>query len=251
MADAVMDVRRSVPVEAAPPRHHAIVRVTHWIAALACLALFVSGTEIVLSHPRFYWGENGTVNTPVLFSFPIPSSRRTVPTGYGYVLPDQNGWSRYLHFEAAWVLVLIGALYLVFGFVSGHFRSALWPRAADLSWMSLSRSLRDHLRFTRPKEEDTWSYNVLQRITYLGVVFVMFPLFIWTGLAMSPAVTAAFPFAATAFGGRQTARTLHFFLTVLFVLFVAIHVGMVWLAGFRRRMTAMITGEASGQRESV
>ena len=245
-----MHSRVAVAASSDPPRHHVIVRVTHWVTALSCLALLVSGTEIVISHPRFYWGENGNVLTPALFSFPIPSSRATVSTGYGYVLPDQNGWSRYLHFEAAWVLVLIGALYLIFGLVSGHFRRELFPGAADRSWSALSRSLRDHLRFTRPREEEAWSYNVLQRLTYLGVVFVLFPLFIWTGLAMSPAVTSAMPGVVTAFGGRQTARTLHFLLTVLLVVFVLIHIGMVWLAGFRRRVTAMITGDAA-DRKSV
>jgi len=253
VADTVLDLSRRATVAASTnaPRHHAMVRATHWVTTLACVALLVSGVELVISHPRFYWGENGNVLTPALFSFPIPSSRATVPTGYGYVLPDQNGWSRYLHFEAAWILVLIGGLYLVFGLVSGHFRKGLFPRAADRSWSAVSRSLRDHLRLTRPEEEEAWSYNVLQRLTYLGVVFVVFPLFIWTGLAMSPAVTAAMPTVVTVFGGRQSARTLHFLLTLLLVLFVLIHVGMVWLAGFRRRVTAMITGNASGHRKSV
>src|SRR5476649_2376982 len=102
------DLGRVSPLAASAgePRHRAIVRVTHWMTALCFLALLVSGMEIVISHPRFYWGENGNVLTPALFSFHIPSSRATVPTGYGYLLPDQNGWSRYLHFEAAWVLVL-------------------------------------------------------------------------------------------------------------------------------------------------
>src|SRR5947208_2115864 len=89
-------------------RHTALVRVTHWITALCFLALLVSGIEIVISHPRFYWGEEGNVNTPALFSIPIPSSRASVPTGYGYTLPDQNGWSRYLHFQTAWVVIPIG-----------------------------------------------------------------------------------------------------------------------------------------------
>jgi hypothetical protein len=84
-------------------RRTAVVRVTHWITAIAFLALLVSGIEVLVSHPRFYWGEVGNALTPPLFQVPIPSSRSTVPTGYGYVLPDQNGWSRYLHFEAAWV----------------------------------------------------------------------------------------------------------------------------------------------------
>src|SRR5579864_2772053 len=94
----------SVPVTTVTSRHSALVRVTHWITTLCFLALLVSGVEIVISHPRFYWGETGNVMTQPLFKIPIPSSRQLVPTGYGYVLPDQNGWSRYLHFEAAWVV---------------------------------------------------------------------------------------------------------------------------------------------------
>ena len=94
------------------PRHSALVRVTHWLITLSFLALLLSGVEILISHPRFYWGETGNVNTHPLFTLPIPSSRNTVPTGYGYVLPDQNGWSRYLHFQAAWLAVLTGLLYL-------------------------------------------------------------------------------------------------------------------------------------------
>src|SRR6202045_1437290 len=80
------------------PRHSGLVRVTHWITALSFFALLLSGIEILISHPRFYWGETGTVLTKPLFQLPIPASRRSVPTGYGYVLPDQNGWSRALHF---------------------------------------------------------------------------------------------------------------------------------------------------------
>jgi len=89
--------------EDAGPRNAALVRVTHWLTTLAFLALLLTGVEILISHPRFYWGESGNINTPPLFSIPIPPSRSIVPTGYDYVLPDQNGWSRYLHFEAAWV----------------------------------------------------------------------------------------------------------------------------------------------------
>jgi Prokaryotic cytochrome b561 len=80
-------------------RHSALVRVTHWTTTVAFLALLVSGGEIVLSHPRFYWGETGNVNMRPWLNLHLPSSRDTVPTGYGYVLPDQNGWSRYLHFR--------------------------------------------------------------------------------------------------------------------------------------------------------
>ena len=117
----------TAPVTKLAPRHSALVRVTHWITALCFFALLVTGIEIVISHPRFYWGETGTVLTTPLFQLPIPSSRRLVPTGYGYVLPDQNGWSRALHFEAAWIAVLTGLLYVISGLLTRHFRKDLVP----------------------------------------------------------------------------------------------------------------------------
>src|SRR5260370_23195399 len=96
----------AVPATTVSSRHSALVRVTHWITTICFFALLLTGIEIVISHPRFYWGETGNVLTTPLFQLPIPSSRRLVPTGYGYVLPDQNGWSRALHFEAAWIAAL-------------------------------------------------------------------------------------------------------------------------------------------------
>ena len=133
MAETAWSVDR-LPAAAArtdAPRHTALVRVTHWLTTVCFFALLISGLEIVVSHPRFYWGESGNVLTPALFSLPIPSSRATVPTGYGYVLPDQNGWRRYLHFQTAWILVLTGALYVIWGASSGHFRTHLLPDASD------------------------------------------------------------------------------------------------------------------------
>jgi thiosulfate reductase cytochrome b subunit len=232
----------TVPARTDAPRHAATVRVTHWLTTLCFLALLVSGLEIVVSHPRFYWGETGNVLTTPLFSFPIPSSRATVPTGYGYVLPDQNGWSRYLHFEAAWLLLLTGALYVVWGVSSGHFRKELWPDARDRSVAAFSRAVAQHLRFARPVAADASSYNVVQRLTYILVIFVLFPMVIWTGLAMSPAFVAAVPSTVTILGGRQSARTLHFLVSVSLVAFLLIHVAMVWFAGFSIRVMAMISG---------
>jgi thiosulfate reductase cytochrome b subunit len=242
MTETLWTVDRLTGADASAPRHSALVRVTHWLTTLCFFALLVSGLEIVVSHPRFYWGETGNVQTPTLFSLPIPSSRATVPTGYGYVLPDQNGWSRALHFQAAWVLVLTGALYVLWGIVSGHFRKHLLPDASDRSVAALSRALARHLRFVRPSAADAWSYNVVQRLTYLMVIFVLFPLVIWTGLAMSPAFVSTLPSTVTVLGGRQSARTLHFLLTVLLVAFLLVHVAMIWFAGFGPRIMAMITG---------
>ena len=206
------------------------------------LALLLSGAEIVVSHPRFYWGETGNIHTPALFQLPIPASRNLVPTGYGYVLPDQNGWSRYLHFQSAWIVVLTGSVYMICGLFTGHFRRDLLPREGDLSWRSLSIVIAKNLRFARPSEAEAWSYNVLQRFTYLFVIFVLFPLVIWTGLAMSPAFVSAVPATVTLLGGQQSARTIHFFVSLSLVLFLLIHVLMVFRAGFRSRMRAMITG---------
>ncbi|HEX5426201.1 MAG TPA: cytochrome b/b6 domain-containing protein [Candidatus Acidoferrales bacterium] len=226
------------------PRHFALVRITHWITALCFFALLLTGIEILISHPRFYWGETGNVRTKAFFQIPIPSSRDMVQTGYKYVLPDQNGWSRYLHFEAAWILVLTGLLYGIFGFFSGHFRRNLSPARSDFSWRTLFAEIAGHLRFRRPGADEASSYNVLQRLTYLLVIFVLFPLIVWTGLAMSPAFTGAFPATAILLGGRQTARTIHFFVSIALVLFLIVHVAMICLAGFWSRTRAMITGRA-------
>src|SRR6202140_1991045 len=234
----------SVPSTSRILCHSALVRVTHWIITLCFFALLVSGIEIVISHPRFYWGETGNDLTPTLFKLPIPSSRALVPTGYGYALPDQNGWSRYLHFQAAWIAVLTGMLYMVFGFLTGHFRKNLLPDKADLSWRGFSAAIATHLRFERPDEAGAGSYNVLQRLTYVFVIFVLFPLVIWTGLAMSPAFVSAIPATVTLLGGQQSARTIHFFVSVFLVLFLLVHVVMVFVAGFGSRMRAMITGRS-------
>lgn len=231
--------------ELSGPRHSLLVRITHWLITVAFLALLLSGLEIVVSHPRFYWGETGNVNTAPLFKIPIAASRAAVPTGYGYVLPDQNGWSRYLHFQSAWMLVLTGLLYVVAGLFNGHFRRNLLPALSDVSARRLASSIAQHLRFARPSAEEAWSYNVLQRLTYLLVIFVLFPLIIWTGLAMSPSFVSAVPAAVNVLGGQQSARTLHFLLTAVLVLFLLVHLFMIFLSGFRDRMRAMITGRAA------
>ncbi|HZQ21784.1 MAG TPA: cytochrome b/b6 domain-containing protein [Terriglobales bacterium] len=227
------------------PRHAGFVRITHWITAFAFLALLITGAEIVISHPRFYWGETGSDLTTPLFKIPIPASRNLVPTGYGYVMPDQNGWSRALHFQAAWAAVLTGMVYVIWGLWTGHFRSNLFPAPTERTWASFLRAMMKHIHFKRPDQTEASSYNVVQRTTYLIVIFVLFPLVIWTGLALSPGFNSAVPAAVNVLGGRQSARTLHFFVAVLLMLFLVVHVAMVVLAGFTSRMRAMITGNAS------
>ena len=122
----------------------------------------------------------------------------------------QSGWGRYLHFLSAWIYVLAGLPYVVSLFFTRHFSKI---------------------------------YNPRQRLTYLAVVFIFFPVMIWTGLAMSPAITSVLPFFVTIVGGQQSARTIHFIVTNLLVLFLIVHVTMVFLTGFTAHMRSMITGE--------
>lgn len=232
----------------ATPRHARFVRITHWLTAIAFFALLVSGFELVLSHPRFYWGEVGNVNTTPLLVLPVPSSRSTVPTSYNFTLPDQNGWSRYLHFQSAWLALFTALVYLMLGFRTGHFRRHLIPEAKDRTWSAVRKTIADHVRFDRNVLGDPSTYNALQRISYLIVLFVLFPLIIWTGLAMAPAFTAIFPSSVTLLGGRQSARTLHFIVTILLVLFILAHVTMIILAGFLARTRPMITGGVEAPR---
>src|SRR6478672_1542774 len=147
MADSAWVPRLATSVAATTdtPRHAALVRVTHWITALCFFALLVSGIEIVISHPRFYWGETGNVLTPSLFELPIPASRESVHTGYQYVLPDQNGWGRYLHFQAAWLAVLTGLVYIISGLVPRHFQKHLIQTGADLRAPALSKAIASHV----------------------------------------------------------------------------------------------------------
>lgn len=126
------------------------------------------------------------------------------------VLTGQSGWGRSLHFLSAWMCVIAGATYLLSGLRSGHFR---YP-----------------------------DYDPAQRVAYFTVVVVLAPVMVWTGLAMSPAVTAAAPFLVTIVGGQQSARTIHFVVASGLVLFLAGHVAMVAVSGFRDRMRGMITG---------
>jgi len=220
-------------------RHSVLVRITHWITTLSVCGLLVSGIAILIAHPRLYWGETGFIGAPSLFDLPIPLTL------------GHSGWGRYLHFLSAWVCVLTGLLYVLSGLVTEHFRHDVLPSKADLAWRSLSRSLRRHLRLERPTADESLTYNVVQRLAYLSVVFVLFPLMIVTGLAMSPAVTSVIPILVEVFGGHQSARTVHFLAAVALVLFVLVHIAMVSLGGFTTRVRTMITGGGVATEEHV
>src|SRR6185436_13387978 len=119
---------------------------------------------------------------------------------YSFTLPDQNGWSRYLHFQSAWLILFVGFAYVVAGAWSGHFRRSLVPSAEDRTWRAVRTTIAEHLRFTAAAFGNPSSYNALQRVSYLVVVFILFPLIIWTGLAMAPGFTALFPWTVSILG---------------------------------------------------
>src|SRR5262249_1028780 len=152
----------------------------------------------------------------------------------------QNGWSRSLHFQTAWLLLFTGVLYTGAGLLNRHFRDNLLPPLADLRPRAFGNALAQHFKFRRPAASR--SHKVLPLRTYLGVLFLTFPFMVWTGLAMSPAIPAALTAIVTGLGGRQSARTLHFFVAIALVLFVLVHLAMVIRAGFKDRTRAMITG---------
>jgi thiosulfate reductase cytochrome b subunit len=246
----------------APPAGHARwVRISHWIVTASVVALAFTGVEILMVHPRLYWGEVGNDLTPPLLELPISRNHRhggwagqtaffaasgsPISASRTYDIFNQNGWGRSLHFLAAWVLVVTGAFYLLAGVVAGHFRHRLVPTASQRSMAAFRRELTDHLQGRLPTAGGGPEYNLLQRGAYLAVIFVALPLLIATGLTMSPAIAAALPFLLTAFGGHQSARTIHFAGFAALMLFVAVHVAMVVKSGFRRQIRAMTVGGTS------
>ncbi len=232
-----LEIRSSDSLDSS--RHSAVVRITHWITAASFFALLVSGIAILIAHPRLYWGDTGGVGTPSLIDLPIP------------FMIGHSGWGRYLHFLSAWICVFTGVIYGLFGLLTQHFRRNLLPAKADLAWSRISRILWNDLRLKRPTEGEALSYNAIQRLAYLAVVFVLFPLIILSGLAMSPAIASVVPALRSGFGGQQSARTIHFFVAAALVLFLFVHIAMVCLAGFTDRMRAMITGHSAAGKESL
>jgi thiosulfate reductase cytochrome b subunit len=239
--------------------HARWVRVSHWIGTASVLVLAVTGVLILMVHPRLYWGEAGNDLTPAFLELPISRNHQhggweaprpffaragaPVSASRTFDIFNQNGWGRSLHFLAAWVLVVPGAIYLLTGLLGGHFRSRVWPAASELAPRAVWRHVVDHLRLRIPPATGGPRYNVLQKIAYSSVLFAAAPLMVLTGLAMSPAIGAALPWLPRLFGGYQSARTIHFFAFVALVLFVLVHVVMVAASGFRRQMRAMTVGE--------
>jgi thiosulfate reductase cytochrome b subunit len=254
-------------------RHSVTVRLTHWINALIFVVLLASGLRIFNYHAALYWGNDGHDGMPSILSIasledadtgkPVGvttvmgrSFDTTGVLGVSYVngepvegafpvwliLPGDLGEARAVHFDAAWLLVLNGLVYLLSGLFSGHFRRDLLPAAKELAPRHLLADVWRHLRLRRARGAAARRYNVLQKLAYVTVIFVLLPVMVLSGLTMSPGATAALPFLFDLFGGRQSARTIHFLAADLLVLFVLVHIVQVLLTGAFNNMRAMITG---------
>jgi thiosulfate reductase cytochrome b subunit len=251
-------------------RHPAVVRATHWINAFALLLLLFSGLQIFNAHPALYLGQASTFDRPLLLmgSVETPNGLRGATMLFGRTFDttgvfgaSQGGseglidrgfpaWltfppgrdlatARRWHFFFAWVLAFNGAVYLAYG-LAGRFRRELVPSRAELK--GIGRSIAEHARLRFPKGEAARRYNVLQKLSYLVVIFGLIPLMVLTGMTMSPGLDAALPGLLHLFGGRQTARTIHFVTAWSLVLFALVHLAMVVAAGPVNELRSMITG---------
>lgn len=217
-------------------RHSVIVRVTHWANVLCLAILLMSGMQIFNAHPRLYWGKIGADVDHALIAAPAFPSWLTIPSYHDL------GAGRNWHFLFAWLLVINGLVYLMHGIWRGHIRRDLVPDRDQLAPRHLWQEVLDHARLRFPKGQEARRYNALQKFTYLLVALVLLPLTVLTGLTMSPGLDAAFPFLPDLFGGRPSARTLHFLTATSLVLFVVVHVLMVVLSGFWNNVRSMLTG---------
>jgi Ni/Fe-hydrogenase b-type cytochrome subunit len=251
-------------------RYPVVVRLSHWVNVLCLGLLVMSGLQIFNAHPALYWGHDSDFERP-LVSIGAYRDAEGRPMGVTRILGASFdttgvlGWSRVngrptprafpawvtipsvqdlatgrvWHFFFAWAFLVNGCIYAGFAVVSRYASRTLLPRLKE--WRTLSSTIRNHI-FLRVRHEDQASYNLLQKLAYLGVALGLAPLVVLTGLTMSPAIDAAVPWLVDVFGGRQSARTLHFVGTVLFVVFVIVHVVMVLLTGAMNNLRSMITG---------
>ncbi|GLK79126.1 cytochrome b/b6 domain-containing protein [Methylopila turkensis] len=261
-------------------RHSAVTRLTHWINVLCLGVLLASGLQIFNAYPRLHWGQYGSDADPAAIEIGArgdqgaPSGFLTVAgasvatTGVLGVSKADGEWTsrafpswltlpshqdlamgRRWHLFFAWAFVINGLLYLGYGVASGHLRRDLAPGRRDLAPRHIWREIVDHVRLRFPSGENARSYNTLQKLAYVGVIAGLLPLMALTGLTMSPGVNAAFPVLLDLFGGRQSARTIHFVTASLLVGFVFVHVAMVVLSGPWNNMRSMITGRYAIRQE--
>jgi thiosulfate reductase cytochrome b subunit len=253
-------------------RHTVLTRITHWINVLCILVLVMSGLQIFNAHPALYFGQDSDFANPVLSMRAVTTEEgerigvttiggaRFTTTGFlglsevadgqlrarGFpswlTLPSYQDLAtgRRWHFFFAWLFVINGIVYVAASLLNGHVWRDLLPTGRQLR--EIGKSIGDHLRLRFGHGEEARHYNVLQKLAYLAVIFVVLPLLILAGLAMSPAIDAAVPWLTEVLGGRQTARTIHFICAALIVLFVFVHVVMVLISGVWNNVRSMITG---------
>lgn len=261
-------------------RHALVTRIAHWINAVALLLLLMSGLQIFNAHPALYWGNTSTFASPWAAAVAVERDGKTAGVIYvgDYEVRTTGvlGWSgppgaqeprgfpawatipshrdlatgRRWHFFFAWLFVINGAIFLATSLVGGHVRRDLLPRRSELSPRHLWREVAAHARLRFPKGEAARRYNALQKLTYLLVIFVLLPAMVATGLSMSPGINAAWPWLAEVFGGRQSARTIHFLTAFSLVAFVVVHLIMVVASGTWNNVRSMITGRYAIDQEA-
>ena len=236
-------------------RHSALVRITHWINVVSLVVLLMSGLQIFNEHPALYWGKSSNTGKPALLEVkdgllwgktydtglpPLIEVESKFPTWMTISSVHDLAIGRRWHFFFAWLFVINGLVYLVHSIASRHLGRDLKPTRED--WRGIGRSLKDHLLLRHPQGEAAKRYNVLQKLSYLLLIFGLFPLVIITGWSMSPWLNSIFPGWVDLLGGRQSGRTLHFIFAWILVLFVLIHVFEVVISGFWNNLRSMITG---------
>jgi thiosulfate reductase cytochrome b subunit len=243
-------------IESKDLRHKNWVKISHWIVTASFMALLFSGFVIFMCHPRLYWGEVGNNLTPAILELPVsknykhggwektvaffPGNTNTAVSSIRtFETYNENGWGRSLHFLTAWVLVVTGLIYVLAAIFTGHLKKNLVPASKELTAPVIRKDLVNHLKMRIPPASKGPHYGLLQKSSYLFVIFFLLPVIVMTGLTMSPAICAAYPFLPTMFFGAQSARTIHFFASTLLVLFVIIHVIMIIGSGFIKQMKAM------------
>jgi thiosulfate reductase cytochrome b subunit len=242
-------------------KHKPWVKTSHWIISLSFLFLVFTGIEILMVHPRLYWGEVGNELTPALIELPISRNHKRsdweaqVPFFDSEDSPvsagrngeaemfNENGWGRSLHFLAAWFLVLTGLVYLLLGLFTGHFQKHIWPRIKELTPSQILRDIKAHFQMKIAPPTGGPQYGLLQKLAYMSIIFFALPLAIITGFTMSPAITAAYPFLLEIFGGFQSARTIHFFTSLALEIFLIMHIVMIILSGFKQQVRYMTLGK--------
>jgi len=198
--------------------------------------MLMSGLMISNAHTRLYWGEYGANFDVACLALPRFPGWMTIPSYYS--LAGARRW----HLAFAWLLAAGLVVYLLIALWNGHIRKDLAPRKAELAPRHLWADIVDHAKLRFPTGDAALRYNILQKLSYGGVIFLLLPLLILTGLTMSPAVDAAWPWLLDLFGGRQSARSVHFICAALIGLFILVHLAMVLLAGPVNEIRAMITG---------